>query len=68
MLAYCTSFYELTGYAPYFLLFGHEASLPIDLQFPRPSDATWAKCLEYVAETRLRFHTAYEQARQYMKG
>ena len=36
-------------------------------QFPPPSDATWTKYHEYVAETRLRFHTAYEKARQYLK-
>ena len=68
MLAYRTSVYESTGYTPYFLLFGHEATVPTDLQFPPPSDANWKKYHEYVAETRLRFHTAYEQARQYLKG
>ena len=68
MLAYRTSVHESTGYAPYFLLFGHEATLPIDLQFLPPSDATWTNYHEYVAETRLRFHTAYGQARQYLKG
>ena len=64
MLAYRTSVYESTGYTPNFLLFGHEATLPIDLQFPSSSDANWKNYHEYVAETRLRFHTAYEQARQ----
>ena len=68
MLAYRTSVHESTSYTPYFLLFGHEATLPIDLQFPPPSDATWTNYHEYVAETRLRFHTAYEQARQYLTG
>ena len=32
MLAYRTSVHESTGYTPYFLLFGHETTLPIDLQ------------------------------------
>ena len=68
MLAYRTSVHESTGYTPYFLFFGHEATLPIDLQFPPPNDATWTNYHENVAETRLRFHTAYEQARQYLKG
>ena len=68
MLAYRTSVHESTGYTPYFLLFGHETALPIDLQFPSPSDATWTNYHEYVADTRLRFHTAYEQVRQYLKG
>ena len=68
MLPYRTSVHESIGYTPYFLLFGHEATLPIDLQFLPPSDATWTNYHEYVAETRLRFHTAYEQPRQYLKG
>ena len=68
MVAYRTSVHESTGYTSYFPLFGHEATLPIDLQFPPPSDATWTYYHEYVAETRLRFHMAYEQARQYLKG
>ena len=68
MLAYRTSVHESIGYTPYFLLFGHEATLPIGLQFPQPSDATWTNYHDYVAETRLRFHTAYEQPRQYLKG
>ena len=68
MLAYRTSVHESTGYTPCFPLFGHEATLPIDLQFPPPSDATWRNYHEYVAETRFRFHTAYEPARHYLKG
>ena len=68
MLAYRTSVHESTGYTPYFLLFGHEATIPKDLHFPPPSDPAWTNCHEYVAETRLRFHTAFEQARQYLKG
>ena len=68
MLAYRTSVHASTGYTPYFLLFGQEVKLPIDLQFPPPSDATWTNYHGYVAETRLRFHTANEQARQYLKG
>ena len=68
MLAYRTSVHESTSYTPYSLLFGHEATLPIDLQFLPPSDATWTNYHEYVAETRFRFHTAYEQARQYLKS
>ena len=68
MLAYRTSVHESTGYTIYFPLFGHEATLPKNLQFPSPSDATWTNYHKYVTETRLGFHTAYEQARQYMKG
>ena len=40
MLAYRTSVHESTGYTPYFLLFGHEATPPIDLQFPPPPPVT----------------------------
>ena len=67
MLAYRTSVHKSTGYTPYFLFFGHEVTLPIDFQFTPPSDATWTNYHEYVAETRFRFHTAYEQACHYRK-
>ena len=63
MLAYRTSVQESTSYTPFSLLFGHEATLPIVFQFPPRSDATWKIYHEYVAETRLRFHAAYKQAR-----
>ena len=68
MLAYRTSVHESTGYTLYFHFFGHEATLTIDFQFLPPSVSTWTNYHEYVIETRLRFHTAYEQARQYLKG
>ena len=68
MLAYRTSVHESTGYTPYFLLFGKEVTLPIDLQFPPPKEACWTSYHEYVAETRHLFQTAYEDARQYLKG
>ena len=68
MFAYRTFVHVSTSYTPYFLLFGLEATLPIDLQFPPPNGATWTIYQKYVAETRLLLHTAYEQARQYLKG
>ena len=64
MLAYRTSVHESPGYRPYLIFFGQEATLEIDLQLREPSDATWTHYHEYVAETRLRFHTTDEQARQ----
>ena len=67
MLAYRTSVQESTGYAPLFLLIGHERTLSIDHQLPPPIDATWGNYQEYVTETRFRFHKAYEQARKYMQ-
>ena len=70
MLAYRTTVQESTGSTQYFghaILFGHEATLPIDLQFPLPSDASWTHYHEYVAEARIRFLTAYEQALLYVK-
>ena len=36
ILAYGTSVHESTGYTLYFVHFSHEATLPIDLEFPRP--------------------------------
>ena len=68
ILAYRTSVHESTSYTPYCPLFGPEATLPIDLQSRLPSEATWTNYDEYVAEKLLPFHTAHEQARQYLKG
>ena len=69
LLAYRTSVHESTGYTPYFLLFGHGATLPIDLQFSPPTDATWTDYHEYVVEIQIRFHAAYKQeARQCLQG
>ena len=59
-LPYGTSVYKSTGYTSYFLLFGHETTLSIDLQFPSPNEASWTDYRKYVAETRLRFHTAFD--------
>ena len=68
MFAYRTSVHESTGYTPYFLLFGHEVTLPVDLQFPPPENLSWPDYHEFVAATRLKFQTAYEEAREHMNG
>ena len=48
MLAYRTSVHESTDYTPYFLLFGHEATLTIDLQFPPPTQRRYLDKLSRV--------------------
>ena len=68
LLTYQTSVHESAGYTAYILFFGHEATPPIDLQFPPPCDANWTNYHDYVAEARLRFHAAYDQAHHYLKG
>ena len=68
MPAYRPFVHESTGHTPYFLVFGHEVTLPIDLQFSPSKEATWTNYRDFVAQRRLKFHTAYEQALQYLKG
>ena len=63
-LAYRAFVHESTGYTPYFLVFGHEVTLPIDLQISPPKEATWTNYHEFVGQKLLKIHTAYEQARK----
>ena len=61
MPAYRTSVHKSTGYTPYFLLFGQETTIPINLQFPRP--VTLHR--QFITSRSLQH---YEQACQYLKG
>ncbi|KAL4007883.1 hypothetical protein ACER0C_001735 [Sarotherodon galilaeus] len=54
---------EATGFSPYFLMFGREARLPVDLCFETSSDGTQQKTyLKYVSDMRKELKAAYELA------
>lgn len=58
----CTS-NEATGFSPYYLMFGREARLPVDLCFGTSSDDTRQETyLKYVTEMRKELKAAYELA------
>ncbi|CAI5659742.1 unnamed protein product [Oreochromis niloticus] len=54
---------EATGFSPYFLMFGREARLPVDLCFETSGDGTQQKTyLKYVSDMRKELKAAYELA------
>lgn len=58
----CTS-NEATGFSPYYLMFGREARLPVDLCFGTSSDDTRQETyLKYVTEMRRELKAAYDLA------
>lgn len=61
--AYNCASNEATGFSPYYLMFGREASLPVDLCFGTSSDGTRPETyLKYVTDMRKELKTAYELA------
>lgn len=61
--AYNTTRNDATGYSPYFLMFGREARLPIDLCFGVGSDEeNDLKHHQYVANMRKKLQKAYQLA------
>ena len=64
MLAYRTSVQESTGCTPYFLLFGREARLPVDVMFGLPPSVTPQPVHQYSKDLRVRLNIAYERVRE----
>lgn len=53
---------ESTGYSPYYLMFGREARLPVDVHFGLPLDEEEKTHLQYVNKMRSELQTAYQLA------
>eukprot|EP00731_Ephydatia_muelleri_P015652 Em0009g76a len=68
MLAYRTSVQESTGCTPYFLLFGREARLPVDVMFGLPPSVTPQPVHQYSKDLRVRLNIAYERVRERAQG
>ena len=61
-MAYNTSVQLTTSFNPYFLMFGREARLPIDLTFSQPAQST--STTEYAAQLRTSLNEAYQKVRE----
>ena len=64
MLAYRTSVQESTGCTPYYLLFGREACLPVDVMFGLPPSVPSQQVNQYSKDLTARLDTAYKMVRE----
>ena len=62
--AYNTSVQATTGYSPYFLMFGREARLPVDLLYQTDPGRNELTIPEYVSKLRTTLTAAYEGVRR----
>lgn len=63
-MAYNTSINATTGFSPFYLMFGRQARMPIDVVYGSPN--TEASSPEHVSDLRKRLESAYLQVRERM--
>ena len=64
--AYNTSIHSTTGHTPFFLMFGRQARLPVDLLFDTPVPESEVKLPEYVNKLQQSLTSAYTGVRETM--
>ena len=62
-LAYNTSVNPTTGHTPFFLMFGRQVRMPVDLMYETPNNTSPTTIPEYVTKLRASLTSAYEQVR-----
>ena len=68
MLAYRTSVQETTGVSPYFLMFGRDPCLPVDIEFQLPFEDCYTGTEAYRKKLQERLNNACKIVRQHMQG
>ena len=64
LMAYRSSVHESTGFTPYFLVFGHEMSLPLDLKYKPPEHSVPWSLRKQVLERQEAIRKAFELVRR----
>ena len=64
LMAYRSSVHESTGFTPYFLVFGHEMSLPLDLMYQPPEHSEPSCLKKQVLERQEAIRKAFELVRR----
>ena len=62
--AYNCSTSSVTGFSPYFLIYGHQPKLPIDIEYGVSLEDSYDDCKSYAEKLQHRLRWAYDAAQQ----